>query len=153
MREVQKLTKDTIPEAAALERICFAEPWSEKSLELLTGNEASGEILLSPDGTPLAYGGIFWAPDEGQITNIAVSPNARRMGFGRKILNALLDDARAKHCKTVVLEVRKSNLPAISLYESVGFCRVGERKNFYKNPREDALIYEIGLLGTEETKC
>lgn len=147
MLDVQKLTAETIPGAAELEKRCFGAPWSERSLALLTTDAACGEILLSEDGRPLAYGGIFWAPDEGQITNIAVSPDARRQGYGRKILSALLRDAAEKDCKTVVLEVRRSNLPAIALYESSGFRTVGARKNFYQNPREDALIYALALPG------
>ena len=126
-------------QVAELEALCFSEPWSEKSLELLLGETATGFVCVR-DGRVLAYGGMLIAPDEGQITNVAVHPDARREGLGRAIVDALIDEARARGLEQISLEVRVSNLAAIALYERAGFAIAGKRKNFYRRPTEDALV-------------
>lgn len=136
---VVRMTREHLSAAAELERLCFHEPWSEKSLELLLGDAAVGFVCLR-DGLVIAYGGMLWAPDEGQVTNVAVHPDARRCGCGRKLLAALTEAAQARGAEQISLEVRASNGAAIALYESDGYETVGRRKNFYRNPREDALV-------------
>ena len=83
-------------------------------------------------------------PYEGQITDIAVKPAFRRRGIANELLSAALDRARKDALQMIFLEVRVSNLPAISLYEHFGFETVGTRRNFYAHPREDA--YNMRLL-------
>ena len=134
-----RLTREHLAEVAALERLCFSEPWSETALELLLTETAVGFVCL--DGTRvLAYGGMLWAPDEGQITNVVVHPDARRRGCAKAILAAFDTLAREHHAEQIALEVRASNQAAIALYEGDGYKTVGKRKNFYRAPREDALI-------------
>lgn len=125
--------------AARLERLCFSEPWSEKSLEMLLANGAVG-FAVEVNGEVAAYGGMLTVLDEGQITNVAVDPIHRRKGYGRKIVSALLDYAEKNGIVSVSLEVRESNEAAIALYESFGFCRRGLRKNFYRDPIESAIV-------------
>ena len=125
--------------AARLERLCFSEPWSEKSLEMLLANGAVG-FAVEVNGEVAAYGGMLTVLDEGQITNVAVDPIHRRKGYGRKIVSALLDYAEKNGIVSVSLEVRESNEAAIALYESFGFCRRGLRKNFYRDPTESAIV-------------
>ena len=134
-----RLTKEHLGDVAELERLCFSEPWSEKALELLLSDDAIGFVCLQ-DGRAVAYGGMLWAVDEGQVTNVAVHPDARRHGYARAIVEAFADAARAKGAVQISLEVRQSNAAAIALYEAHGYVEVGKRKNFYRNPREDALI-------------
>ena len=83
--------------------------------------------------------------DEGHITNVAVRPEFRRKGFARKLLQDLIDHARTSGIKSLTLEVRVSNLPAIRLYESFGFKVEGRRKQYYADNREDALIMWLRL--------
>ena len=97
----------------------------------------------------LAYGGMLWAPDEGQITNIAVASDARRQGLGRAVLIALIQEARERNCELISLEVRESNTAAIALYESAGFLIAGRRKRFYRAPVEDALVMLLHLTGAK----
>ena len=136
---IVRIAREHLSEVAALERLCFSEPWSEKSLELLLTDAAIGFVCLC-DAHVVAYGGMLWAPDEGQITNVAVHPSARRCGCARAILAALTDAAKEKNAEQISLEVRESNAAAIALYERDGYVTVGKRKNFYRDPREDALI-------------
>ena len=137
---VEKMTAAHLLQVAELEAVCFADPWSEKALELLVGNEAYGAVCLQ-DGRVMAYGGILWAPFEGQITNIATHPDARRCGMGAAVLEHLIEVAKARpDCEQLSLEVRISNIPAISLYERYGFLKMGLRRGFYKHPTEDAYV-------------
>ena len=135
--------------AAALERACFAQPWSAASLELLT-KEGIGVGYLctepSEDGEIVtAYGGMLITVDEGQITNIAVHPDHRREGLGQAIVRALMRHAQNEHLASISLEVRASNAAAIALYRKAGFVEVGRRRGFYTKPTEDALVMEVKL--------
>lgn len=136
---VERIGREHLGQVAELERLSFAEPWSEKSLELLLGDLATGFVCVG-DGRVLGYGGMMIAPDEGQITNVAVDPNARRQGLGRMIVDALTEEARTRGLEQISLEVRVSNQAAITLYERTGFEVAGRRKSFYRRPTEDALV-------------
>ncbi len=143
--KVERLCHAHLRSVAALEALCFGEPWSEHALELLCGDGAAGVVICDADQNALAYGGILWAPDEGQITNIAVAPNARRTGMGSMILDALIRLAQERGCRELSLEVRESNRAAVALYEKYGFLTAGRRKRFYRNPAEDALVMLLQL--------
>ena len=138
--KTERICEAHLMEIADLERGCFHDPWSENALRLLITEQATGAVCVDEDGRVLAYGGMLWAPDEGQITNIAVYPKARRQGLGRAVLKALIRQAKDKGCHMLSLEVRASNEAAISLYASEGFAVSGRRKNFYRSPTEDALV-------------
>lgn len=144
MNETIALTEAHIPAVAALERLCFAEPWSESALKLLCHNTGVGVVIPPEAGedTARAYGGMTIVLDEGSITNIAVRSDLRRSGLGRAVVTALLDRARERGVVDVFLEVRVSNEPALALYRSLGFQTVGTRKGFYKLPTEDAYVMQ-----------
>ena len=134
------LAEEHLEEVAHLESLCFSEPWSVASLRFLLSEAACGVVALSPAGRVLGYGGMVIAPDEGQITNVAVHPDSRRMGVGRAVTEALAAEAHRRSLPSVSLEVRASNLPAVALYESLGYAVAGKRRNFYRHPTEDALV-------------
>ena len=127
----------------AIENACFHAPWSEKMLR----EELDKGIFLvaERDGQAVGYVGCQTVLDEGYITNVAVSPDCRRHGIARALRAELTDEARAQALAFVTLEVRASNVPAIALYESAGFVRVGVRKNFYTVPTEDAVLMTLFL--------
>ena len=141
----ERLTKDAIPGAAELERLCFADPWSEKSLELLTNEGIGVGMVCRKDGIVCAYGGMLVAVDEGQITNIATHPDFRRMGYGRAVVEALIKYAKNNRLESISLEVRESNKAAISLYTELGFKVEGKRKDFYTKPTEAALVMVLRI--------
>ena len=132
--------------AAELEKLCFSAPWSATSLELLTNDGIGVGYVLTAPAAPeaepavVAYGGMLITVDEGQITNIAVREDCRQRGLGYAVMQELEREARARGLVQLSLEVRVSNLPALSLYESQGFRTVGCRRNFYSHPKEDALV-------------
>ena len=142
--KVETLTAEYLAQVAELEQLCFADPWSEKALELLLGDGAYGAVCLQ-EGRVMAYGGVLWAPFEGQITNIATHPNARRCGMGAAVLEHLIAVAIERGCEQLSLEARVSNTPAISLYERYGFEKMGLRRGFYKHPTEDAYVMCLSL--------
>ncbi len=141
----RRLQKDAalLEGISALERRCFASPWSAQSLELLTNDGIGvGYYLPNPEKPDqvVAYGGMLVTVDEGQITNIATHPDHRRHGYGAAIVRTLLRHAKDAHLESVSLEVRASNEAAIALYRAAGFVEVGRRKGFYTKPTEDALV-------------
>lgn len=136
----EKLTGGDLEGAAELERLCFAEPWSANSLELLTKEGIGVGMVCRKDGIVCAYGGMLVAVDEGQITNIATHPDFRRMGYGKAVCEALIKYAKNNRLDSISLEVRESNKAAIQLYSSLGFKVEGKRKDFYKKPTEAALV-------------
>ena len=142
--KVETLTAAHLAQVAELEQLCFADPWSEKALELLLGDGAYGAVCLQ-EGRVMAYGGVLWAPFEGQITNIATHPDARRCGMGAAVLEHLIAVAIEHGCEQLSLEARVSNTPAISLYERYGFEKMGLRRGFYKHPTEDAYVMCLSL--------
>ena len=143
--EIVRLDSEHIPDVAGIEMLCFSSPWSEKSLELLTGDGGVGFVAVC-EGQIAAYGGMMTVLDEGQVTNIATHPDFRRRGAAKRVVEALADYGRANGIESIYLEVRKSNNAAISLYEVCGFFAIGERKKFYSNPTEDAVIMKKTLV-------
>ena len=129
-----------VPQIALLERECFADPWSQQSIASELHNPLSLWLVAQEGQTLLGYVGSQTCQDETDMMNIAVSPASRRQGVARALIEALVSALRERGSKQLTLEVRASNGPARQLYESLGFLQVGLRKNYYRNPKEDALI-------------
>lgn len=138
--EIVPMDRSHIPQIAALERDCFSDPWSETLLEDALFNPQASFIAAEDDeGHILGYAGLHAVLDEGYIDNIAVTPDARRHGVASALLDVFCRFGAA-HLAFLTLEVRKSNTPAIALYEKFGFQQTGLRPGYYQHPREDALI-------------
>lgn len=129
-----------VPQIALLERECFADPWSQQSIASELHNPLSLWLVAQEGQTLLGYVGSQTCLYETDMMNIAVSPASRRQGVARALIEALVSALRERGSKQLTLEVRASNGPARQLYESLGFLQVGLRKNYYRNPKEDALI-------------
>ena len=142
---LNEMKKDDIPLIAELERECFSSPWSEKALEEELSNENAVFFTAKKDGRVVGYMGMHCVLDECYIANVAVSNNERRQGIGRKLLCYGEERARERDCSFISLEVRVSNENAIGLYMSEGYEKMGERKNFYSSPTENALIMTKNL--------
>lgn len=126
---------------AAIEKACFAHPWSETALREETDNPAACFVVAEREGEPVGYAGMHMAGDEGFLDNVAVSPACRRCGVASALLDALIAAGREQSLARLTLEVRPSNTPALALYEKKGFTRDGIRPGFYRDPAEDAAIY------------
>ena len=138
---VREMTEDDIKDIAELEKECFSEPWSENSLRDELTNETARFYVLRDGENLLGYIGSNNICNEVYITNVAVNSKYRGKGYGKILVNHLIKQSEAERAFFITLEVRKSNENAIALYEKCGFKLIGERKNFYSKPQEDALIY------------
>lgn len=129
-----------LPEATALERVCFGDPWSRDAFLEELQNPAAHFIAAERGGVLAGYAGMSWVLDEGYVFNIAVAPAFRRLGVARALLGALDTFAQERRLSFLSLEVRASNDAAIALYRSCGFQTLGTRPHFYEHPPEDAYI-------------
>lgn len=158
---VRRMEEGDRKAAAELDRICFhgsdchagfAEE-AARQLAMYDGERGVGFVVVEiPESTHLctmcapaeptviAFATVFFAPEEGQIVNVATHPDHRRRGAGQLLMGAIEADARARNFTLLSLEVRVSNEPAIALYTAHGFTVEGRRKGFYTCPREDAFV-------------
>ena len=139
--EIRKIDDFSAKLAAELEKETFSSPWDEKSI--LAEAERGYFIAAFDKDVFLGYAGALSVLDECGICNVAVKADFRDRGVGKALVNDIIDFAKETKKSVVMLEVRRSNAPAVALYEKLGFVKVGERKNFYDFPREDALLYNL----------
>ena len=137
---ITEMNATHVPQVAELERICFADPWSEKSVASELDNQWALWLVAEEDDVVTGYIGSQTSIDETDVMNVAVHPDYRRRGIAEMLINALVTELKNRGSHALMLEVRASNAPAIALYEKLGFRQVGCRKNYYRNPKEDALI-------------
>lgn len=124
----------------AIERECFSTPWTRDQLATQLSGERHVFLAAEVEGQVAGYVGMMHVLDEGYISNVAVGGAFRRRGIGDALIEALLARCESLGLVFVTLEVRRSNAPARALYEKHGFVAVGERRNYYEQPREDAVL-------------
>ena len=137
---IVRMNESHVKAVAELEKLCFSDPWSENSVASELKNKLALWLVAEEDGRVAGYIGSQTCTDESDVMNVAVHPDFRRRGIAEALVNALVAELKAIESRCLTLEVRASNAPAICLYEKMGFVEVGRRKNYYRNPREDALI-------------
>lgn len=130
----------------AIEKQAYAFPWTATIFRdcIRVGYRCR---LLEIKENIEAYGILSVAANEAHVLNVCVRPASQNKGLARHMLGHLLDVARVNAAKTVFLEVRPSNQSAINLYQSMGFCEIGFRRDYYPNHhgREDALVMGMSL--------
>lgn len=138
--KIECMNQTHVAAVAALEKMCFADPWSEQSVAAELGNPLSYWLVALEGEQVVGYVGSQSVLGEADMMNIAVDPAFRRQGVAQALLDALIVALHARTVKCLTLEVRASNENAIALYEKTGFRQVGRRPNYYRHPKEDALI-------------
>lgn len=138
--EITQMTSEDVPEMAELDKKCFTVPWSEKSFYDETENPLAVYYIAKDNGKCVGYAGFWNVSGEGDITNVAVLPEYRRSGVGSRLIETVIKKASELKLSLLTLEVRKSNIAAQGLYSKYGFDIIGERKRYYSDNREDALI-------------
>ncbi len=134
-------TAELVPQIVALEEQCFSLPWTEAQLISQLPDERHEFIAaLDENGRVAGYVGMMFVLDEGYISNVAVDSSLRRRGIGDALIAEMNSRAQKRGLAFVTLEVRESNAPAIALYAKHGYVPVGERKNYYDFPRENAIL-------------
>ena len=143
-RSMQLTDLDRICE---LEKQCFAVPWSRESFENdLLGYGPTGLHLVGEyKGEIITYSNTWMIIDEANLGNIAVAPEFRSKGVGEAMLDFILARVVEQGMVHIYLEVRVTNEPAIRLYQKKGFRKIGVRKRYYRDNKEDALIMLLKL--------
>ncbi len=147
--EISPMMKQDTYSIAEIEKESFSSPWSQAALESELSNESALFFVARDSDEVLGYIGMHTVLDECYIANIAVGEKYRRRTVAMKLLLYSIEKARERNCSFISLEVRVSNTPAIALYEKFGFVSMGERKDFYSKPKENALIMTKYLSGDE----
>ena len=140
MIEIRKMESGDVSGIAELEKLCFNDPWSENSISSELDNKLSLWLVAIESGCVVGYVGSQTVLGETDMMNIAIHPDYRKRGIAASLITELIDALGKRGSHSLMLEVRASNLPAILLYQKLGFCEVGRRRNYYRNPKEDALI-------------
>lgn len=138
--KIAPMTQADVASIALLEKECFSEPWSEDGIRSELDNPSARFFTAKILGETAGYVGMHTVLDECYIANVAVGSAFRRRGVAYALLSYAEETAGNEGCAFISLEVRVSNIPAIRLYEKHGYISQGERKNFYRDPVENALI-------------
>ena len=138
---IRNMQPQDIEAVALLEQECFSLPWSAQALqESLEREDTLFLVAEMEDGQVGGYIGMYHSFGEGEITSVAVATACRKRGLGDALISAMQTQAKDKNVTLIFLEVRKSNEAALSLYNKKNFRIIGERKNFYEQPQEDAIL-------------
>lgn len=137
--EIVPMTYADIPDVLRIEQESFPCPWTEYDFRL-SMEERGYSVVAKINGKPIGYGVSWIVGSELHIGNLAVAKAHRAKGYGEAILIWLLDEAEKRGLKMITLEVRMSNQIAQNLYRKHGFFEIAIRRNYYRNPREDALV-------------
>ena len=142
--EIRRARPDDATVIGEMEEKYFSDPWKRKDIFSYICSEDGMCFVATDNGKPIAYLiGRIIAP-EGEIYRIATDENHRRRGVGYRLLSYALKTERGRGLETTFLEVRSKNIAARALYESYGFESISVRKNYYKDPTDDAIIMLLG---------
>lgn len=151
--EILRVGREAVDALMAIDAESFLRPWSRSMYEASFDNAVTRIYALRlGDGPPVAYCSAWLLPGELHINNLAVLPQYRRQGLARRLLHAVLAAATAEGAARATLEVRRSNLAALRLYEGLGFTTAAVRPDYYQEPIEDALVLwrEAGPTGPDK---
>lgn len=136
----RSMNKADLSQVEKLEQQCFNMPWSKAAFANELKNKVARYIVIEYGEAIIGYGGMWVFLGEAHITNIGISPEYRRQGWGRRLIYYMMKDALNLGAARMTLEVRRSNTAAQQLYYGCGFLNVGARKGYYTDTGEDALI-------------
>ena len=134
-----------IPAVLEIEQAAFGDPWSRSAFIDLLDDPRVAFLVADAGGAVQGYVVAWFVLDEGEIGNLAVSAEARRGGIGARLLDGAIGAVRKARVDSLYLEVRDSNAAARALYASRGFVEVGRRRDYYRRPKEDALVLRLSL--------
>ena len=143
------MDRDSAVYAAEIEALCFSSPWPLESFLGALNNSHALYLIAFEGDKAVGYIGVYDLIDEISIINIATHPGHRNKGAARLLMSKIHEFAAARGVDTVTLEVRESNIPARTLYESFAYKENGRIKNYYSDPKEDAVLYKYELQGMD----
>jgi len=134
-----------VPSLAELERVCFSDPWTAAGIRETIQYETARAFVAEDQDGIVGYVMARISGEEGEILDLAVRPELRRRGIGRRLLLSVWNALGSEGVRELYLEVRESNRAAIELYRGHGFRPVGLRPRYYRNPAEDAIVLRAAL--------
>ncbi len=148
--EIVRLSEKDAKLAAGIEKLCFSHPWSEETMTSEMKSPFTDFFGAFFEGELAGYIGGRTIAGETEIFNVGVAPKFRRKGLGKALIEKFIEASREKETEVIFLEVRTSNIPAITLYEKAGFVFCGIRKDYYDGPKENAILMRLAFDGTQE---
>lgn len=146
--ELERLKPEHLPAVLEIEQVSFPGPWTKAMFEREISLPISHFYVGKLENKIVSYGGYWQIEDEAHLINLAVHPEYRGKGLGRRFLRFLTGEIENRGLAKVLLEVRKSNHEAQRLYAAEGFSTVGLRPKYYQN--EDAILMEKILVKIHE---
>ncbi len=141
--EIREMQEEDLDRIREIELLSFNSPWSKESfIYELFQNRLARYIVMEQGEEIVAYMGMWFIHQDIHITNFAVAPEYRKLGFGRRLLNFIVFFAKTKGFKYITLEVRRSNEIAQNLYQGLGFKVIGVRPSYYRDNQEDAILMQ-----------
>lgn len=137
IRPMERRDADRVHE---IECACFRSPWSRLALLGELRNDVALYLVMEQDGVICGYGGMWIIFEEAHVTNVAIMPEYRNQGWGRRLMLAMMEHARNRGAEKMTLEVREGNLVAQRLYASLGFEQNGFRPRYYSDTGEGAKL-------------
>ena len=148
--EIKRLSEENSASVAEIEKLCFSHPWSEATVSSEIKSGFSDFFGAFSEDELAGYIGGRTICGETEIFNVAVAPKFRRKGMADALIKKFIEAVREKETQVIFLEVRTSNLGAINLYEKNGFVFCGIRKDYYTDPKENAILMRLAFDGTQE---
>lgn len=142
---IRPMQYDDLDRVCAIENVSFTCPWTRESFRRLVPRKDADMLVAEVGASVAGYAVIWYAGDDAELGNLAVAPECRQRGIGRQLLDAAIEQARARGMRRLFLEVRVSNAVAEALYRSRGFVPVGIRPRYYQRPVEDARVMRLSL--------
>ena len=134
---------DVFKAIAQIEESCFSDAWSEKSLEDTFEYDYNHLLVEKRDGKVVGYVIYSDVQGEAELLRIAVDKAYRRRGIAALLMQNMLDELTESGAERVSLEVRAHNISAVALYKKFGFIDIFIRENYYTDPVDDALIFQL----------
>lgn len=150
--EIRAMRPKDLFVVADMEKRLFSDPWSLDSFKKALEREDMAFVVLVDEDKVVGYAGMMCVLDEGQILNIAVDTDYRRRGFATEMMLAMIEFGLDNRISLFTLEVRESNIAAITLYTNCGFVPSGRRKEYYSKPKEDAILMELDFSNPDVLK-
>jgi len=143
---VRRLREADVARVLEIEREAFSTPWHEGTFRGLLRRTDTDMLAAELDGQLVGYAICWTILDQAELGNVAVAAEARGLGAGRRLVEAVLQELQRRGARECFLEVRESNHVAQHLYRQLGFELVGRRRAYYNAPVEDALVMRVRLM-------
>ncbi len=137
---IRPMTRMDVPRVHEIECTCFRSPWSKLALLGELKNEVAHYLVLEVDGVICGYGGMWLLFEEAHVTNVAIMPEYRQKGRGRRLMLEMMEHAVKRGAEKMTLEVREGNAVAQHLYATLDFEQNGFRPRYYSDTGEGALL-------------